>query len=35
LVLYKTSELCEQEFDFSVLTWVELWGFEPQTSCMP
>jgi hypothetical protein len=22
-------------FRIMLLTWVELWGFEPQTSCMP
>jgi hypothetical protein len=35
LLLYKASELRAQGFEFISLTWVELRGFEPRTSCMP
>ncbi len=35
LLLYQTLELRTQDFEFISLTWVELRGFEPRTSCMP
>jgi hypothetical protein len=35
LLLYQTLELRGSGFRIMSLTWVELWGFEPQTSCMP
>ena len=35
LLLYEVLEPSDQDFDFASMTWVELWGFEPQTSCMP
>jgi hypothetical protein len=35
LLLYKAGELRAQVFEFICLTWVELRGFEPLTSCMP
>ena len=35
LLLYKAGELRAQVFEFICLTWVELRGFEPRTSCMP
>jgi hypothetical protein len=35
LLLYRAGELWAQDFEFSFLTWVELRGFEPLTSCMP
>ena len=35
LLLYKARELWAQDFEFISLTWVELRGFEPLTSCMP
>jgi hypothetical protein len=35
LLLYKAGELWAQVFEFICLTWVELRGFEPLTSCMP
>ena len=35
LVLYNALELWAQDFEFISLTWVELRGFEPRTSCMP
>jgi hypothetical protein len=34
-LLYQARELGAQDFELICLTWVELWGFEPQTSCMP
>ena len=35
LLLYEALEPWDQDFESVPLTWVELWGFEPQTSCMP
>ena len=35
LLLYRAVELRAQDFEFGSLTWVELRGFEPLTSCMP
>jgi hypothetical protein len=35
LLLYQARELWAQDFEFICLTWVELRGFEPLTSCMP
>ena len=35
LLLYKARERWAQDFEFIYLTWVELRGFEPRTSCMP
>jgi len=35
LLLYQARELWAQDFEFIYLTWVELRGFEPRTSCMP
>ena len=35
LLLYIAGELRAQVFEFICLTWVELRGFEPLTSCMP
>ena len=35
LLLYQAPELWGSRFRIISLTWVELWGFEPQTSCMP
>src|SRR2546429_9311882 len=35
LLLYQAPELWAQDFEFISLTWVELRGFEPRTSCMP
>ena len=35
LLLYQAPELRTQDFEFICLTWVELRGFEPRTSCMP
>jgi len=35
LLLYQAPELWAQDFEFISLTWVELRGFEPLTSCMP
>jgi hypothetical protein len=35
LLLYQARELCVQDFEFTYLSWVELRGFEPLTSCMP
>ena len=35
LLLYKALGLWAQDFEFICLTWVELRGFEPLTSCMP
>jgi hypothetical protein len=35
LLLYQALELRAQDFEFISLTWVELRGFEPRTSCMP
>jgi hypothetical protein len=35
LLLYQARELWAQDFEFISLTWVELRGFEPLTSCMP
>jgi hypothetical protein len=35
LLLYQAGELWAQDFEFICLTWVELRGFEPRTSCMP
>ena len=35
LLLYQGLELRAQDFEFISLTWVELRGFEPLTSCMP
>jgi hypothetical protein len=35
LLLYKAREQWAQDFEFIGLTWVELRGFEPLTSCMP
>ena len=35
LLLYRGPIPWDRRFDFMALTWVELWGFEPQTSCMP
>jgi hypothetical protein len=35
LLLYRGPKPWDRAFDFMALTWVELWGFEPQTSCMP
>jgi hypothetical protein len=34
-LLYQGLELRDQDFEFICLTWVELRGFEPRTSCMP
>jgi hypothetical protein len=35
LLLYQALRLWAQDFEFICLTWVELRGFEPLTSCMP
>ena len=35
LLLYQARKLQAQDFEFMYLTWVELRGFEPLTSCMP
>ena len=35
LLLYEALEPRGQIFELWSMTWVELWGFEPQTSCMP
>ena len=35
LLLYEALGLWAQDFEFVSLTWVELRGFEPLTSCMP
>jgi hypothetical protein len=35
LLLYQALELLARDFEFTCLTWVELRGFEPLTSCMP
>jgi hypothetical protein len=35
LLLYQSRELWAQDFEFICLSWVELRGFEPLTSCMP
>jgi hypothetical protein len=35
LLLYRDPKPWDRTFGFMALTWVELWGFEPQTSCMP
>ena len=35
LLLYQDLELRAQDFEFICLTWVELRGFEPLTSCIP
>ena len=35
LLLYRARELRAHNFEFIDLTWVELRGFEPLTSCMP
>jgi hypothetical protein len=35
LLLYQARELWVHDFEFICLTWVELRGFEPLTSCMP
>jgi hypothetical protein len=35
LLLYQSLELWAQDFEFIYLTWLELRGFEPRTSCMP
>jgi hypothetical protein len=35
LLLYGAHEIWALDFEFIYLTWVELRGFEPLTSCMP